>query len=165
MAETRAFEAHTGKLPTCIFRHWHVVNETRSETRGNPNRNVAVAEPGHLAIQASENAATYRPCRPSTKPFTQAPAFGRFRSWCGAARRRQRAGGGVGPARVTTSPGRGKKPYPSLGDLRTARSHCHTGRRTGAGTRAIRSHVPRKASQNQRLPATPPSTRLSHNKL
>src|SRR6266849_4329572 len=81
----------------------------------------------------------------------------------GAAKRRQVAGGPrSGPARVATPPSRGKKLSPSTEDLREPQTRCHPGRRTGAGTRAIRSHVPRRASQSKRHPATPPSTRLSH---
>ncbi len=164
MAETRAFEAYTGKLPTCIFRHWHLKRDPRREATPNRKRRGGrTRPPGH----PGKRKRCHLPTLPSVhKAVHECTGFlAAFRSGCGAVRRRQRAGGGVGPARVTTPPGRGKKPYPSLGDLIIARSHCHTGRRNGAGTRAIRSHVPRKASQNQRLPATPPSTRLSHNKL
>ncbi len=41
-------------------------------------------------------------------------------------------------------------------------SPCQTGRRMIARTRATRSHVPRRASRIQRLPANPASTKLSH---
>src|SRR5205807_7433669 len=67
-----------------------------------------------------------------------------------------------GPAWVTTPQGGGKGQSPMVGDFRALQACCQTGRRTGAGTRAIRSHLPRSASLNQRQPAAPPSTRLTH---
>jgi hypothetical protein len=66
MAETRALEAHTGKLPTCIFRHWHVVNETRSETRGNPQPKAS-RWPGP-ATWPSRQAKTLPPTDPAVRP-------------------------------------------------------------------------------------------------
>ena len=74
----------------------------------------------------------------------------------------QAGGRGCGPAWVTTPQGGGKGQSPMVGDFRALQACCQTGRRTGAGTRAIRSHLPRSASLNQRQPAAPPSTRLTH---
>ena len=144
MAATRAFEAHTGKLPPCIFRHWHVVKK-RDQCRSIPRRERRDQARAFPRNSVTAMAATRRP-----KPSAMA-------------RRRHPAGPqGAGPARVTTPPGKGKKRSPSTDDLKVPRSCCHTGRRTGAGTRAIRSHLPRRASLYQRHPAAPPSTRVTH---
>ncbi len=74
----------------------------------------------------------------------------------------QAGGRGGGPARVTTPQGGGKAQSPRAGDGGSLQACCQTGWRTGAGTRAIRSHLPRSASLYQRQPAAPPSTRLTH---
>jgi hypothetical protein len=87
------------------------------------------------------------------------PATGRRAS---QGKQDQAGGRGGGPARDIPPHGGGKEKFPLVGDCGTLHSRCQTGRRTGAGTRAIRSHLPRRASLIQRHPAAPPSTRLTH---
>ena len=67
---------------------------------------------------------------------------------------------GGGLMRVATR-GEGKKPPPEYGDAVTGQSRCQTGPPLcrGALTRAIRSHLPRQASESQRLAVSPPSTK------
>ncbi len=77
-------------------------------------------------------------------------------------RRHKSDGRRGGPARETNLQVGGQKRSPRVRDSRTPQSRCQTGRRTGAGTRAIRSHLPRRAPGKQRHPANPPSTRHSH---